>query len=224
MVRRGSLFPLALGAVAAAALLAGAPSARADVAEGTFTYTVHTERFGKVGAYTNIVRRDGVAIVVENRTEIAVRFLFATLFHLSAASTSVWRDGRLVAYSAVTDDDGEVSRVAGRADGEEFRIDGTAGRFAGPADAMPLNPWNAAIVRASAILSPKTGEAFPASVSGGAAETVEVGGVPTEARAFRIDTDRRTWVWYDGGDVPVKFAMERKRGREVLTFTLVRRE
>jgi hypothetical protein len=204
--------------------LTSGPFARADVPTGTFTYAVHTDRFGEVGSFTNIVRRDGAATVVETRTDIAVRFMFATVFQFSAASTAVWRDGRLVAYSAMTDDDGELTRVAGQADGAEFRIDGTAGKFAGPADAMPLNPWNAAIVRASAILSPKSGEVFPAAVADAGTETVEIDGVRTLARAFRIDTDRRTWVWYDGGGVPVKFAMERKRGSEVLTFTLVRRD
>ena len=53
------------------------------------------------------------------------------------------------------------------------------------------------------------------------AEDVERAGEILKTVAYQIDTDRSTWVWYDGDDVPVKFVMERKRGRELLTFTLV---
>ncbi len=206
--------------LAAAVALAAATIARAEVPTGVFTYTIHNDQFGDVGVYTNVVRRDGASITVENRTEITIKWLFVTVFTFSATSTAIWRDGRLVRYDGFTDDDGRKFAVSARADGEKFVIEGTGGRFVGPAEVFPHNPWNKAILGAGAIMSPKSGKLFPVKVSGGGAEDVEIAGEIAETVTYRIDTDRRTWVWYGHDDVPVKFVMERKRGRELLTFTL----
>ena len=49
------------GSVAAALIGVGAaaPTVRAEVPTGVFTYTIHNSRFGEVGVYTNVVRREG---------------------------------------------------------------------------------------------------------------------------------------------------------------------
>ena len=211
--------------VAAALICFGAlgvaTAVRAEAPTGVYTYTVHNDRFGEVGVYINVVRREGSTIIVENRTEIAIKFLFVTVFHFSATTTAVWERGRIVRYEGFTDDDGKTSEVRARADGEQLVIDGAAGRVVVPAGVYPQNPWNIGILGARAIMSPKSGRLFPAKISGGGAEDVERAGEILKTVAYRIDTDRSTWVWYDGDDVPVKFVMERKRGRELLTFTLV---
>ncbi len=202
-------------------VLGVATDVRAETPMGAFTYTIHTDQFGKVGVFTNIIRREGASIIVESRTEIAVKFLFVTVFHFSATSTAVWKQGRIVRYEGFTDDDGRTSQVSAHADGEQLVIDGAAGRVVVPAGVYPQNPWNIGILGARAIMSPKSGRLFPAKISGGEAEDIEHAGQISKTVTYRIDTDRRTWVWYDRDNVPVKFTMERKRGRELLTFTLV---
>jgi len=118
-----------LGPIAAVLMGFGAVSEAmcAEVRTGVFTYTIHNERFGEVGVYTNVVRREGASIIVENRTEIAVRFVFVIVYYFSATSTAVWERGRIVRYEAFTDDDGQKSKVSARADGEQVVIDGAAG-------------------------------------------------------------------------------------------------
>ncbi len=195
--------------------------ARSETPMGVFTYAIHTDDFGMVGEFTNVVRRAGASIIVESRTEIAVKMFFVTVFHFSATSTAVWEQGRIIRYDGFTDDDGRTYRVSMHADGEQVVIDGAAGRVVVPAGVYPHNPWNIGILAARAIMSPKSGRLFPAKISGGHAEDVERAGGISKTVTYRIDTDRSTWVWYDRNDVPVKFVMERKRGRELLTFTLV---
>ncbi len=198
-----------------------ATAGRAETPMGVFTYTIHAEEFGEVGVFTNVVRREGASIIVESRTEIAVKMFFVTIFHFSATSTAVWEQGRIIRYEGFTDDDGRTTQVSAHADGEQLVIDGAAGRVVVPAGVYPQNPWNIGILGARAIMSPKSGRLFPAKISGGHAEDVERAGVISKTVTYRIDTDRSTWVWYDRNGVPVKFVMERKRGRELLTFTLV---
>ena len=193
----------------------------AEVRTGVFTYTIHNERFGEVGVYTNVVRREGESIIVENRTEIAVKFVFVIVYYFSATSTAVWKRGRIVRYEAFTDDDGRKSKVSARADGDQVVIDGAAGRAVVPAGVYPHNPWTIGIKGARAIMSPKSGQLFPAKVSDVHSEDVTHAGKILKTTTFRIDTDRHTWVWFDQKDVPVKFVMERKQGRELLIFTLV---
>ena len=202
-------------------LWAATQAASAEVRTGVFTYTINNERFGEVGVYTNVVRREGASIIVENRTEIAVKFVFVVVYSFSATSTAVWERGRMVRYQAFTDDDGRKSRVSARADGDRLVIDGATGRAVVPAGVYPHNPWTIAIMGARAIMSPKSGRLFPAKVSDVHDEEVDHAGELLKTTTFRLDTDRRTWVWFDQDDVPVKFVMERKRGRELLTFTLV---
>ncbi len=143
-----------------------------------------------------------------------------TVFHFSASSTAVWQQGRIIRYDGYTDDDGRTSKVSAHADGEQLVIDGTAGRVVVAAGVYPHNPWDIGILGARAIMSPKSGKLFPAKISGGHAEDVERAGEISKTVTYRIDTDRRTWVWHDRDNVPIKFVMERKRGRELLTFTL----
>ena len=199
-----------------------ATAGRAETPMGVFTYTIHAEEFGEVGVFTNVVRREGASIIVESRTEIAVKMFFVTVFHFSATSTAVWEQGRIIQYDAFTDDDGRTSQVSMHADGEQLVIDRAAGRVVVPAGVYPHNPWNIGILGARAIMSPKSGRLFPAKISGGQTEDIERAAGISKTVTYRIDTDRRTWVWYDRDDVPIKFVMERKRGRELLTFTLAR--
>ena len=53
-----------------------ATAVRAETPMGVFTYAIHTDDFGKVGEFTNVVRREGASIIVESRTEIAVKLFF----------------------------------------------------------------------------------------------------------------------------------------------------
>ena len=210
------------GAFFLASALALAGSARGEVALGSYTYTIVFDGMGEVGEYTNRVRRDGDAIVVENRTRIAVKFLAAILFRLTADSTSVWRNGRMVRYRSVTDDNGRAFAVTGRASGGKFVVEGSEGKFVGPPDAFPHNPWSMALLRAGTIMSPKTGRFYPARVSAGRPETVDIGGHSLKVRSYRIDSDRKSWVWYDSAGIAVKFVMDRKHGRGTVTFILDR--
>ena len=223
MMARANRFSATMAAaVIGAAALVAETVARAEMPTGVFTYSIHSERFGEVGVYTNVIRRDGASVIVENRTEITIKFLFATVYRLTAESTAVWRDGRIVRFDGVTDDDGRRFEVRGRADGERFVIEGTAGRFVAPAAVYPHNPWNIGILHAGAIMSPKSGRVFTAVISAGLADDGAPSGSVPDTVIWRIDTDRRTWVWSDRNDIPVKFVMERKRGRELLSFTLDR--
>ena len=193
---------------------------RAETPTGVFTYKIYTDQFGKVGNFTNVVRSEGASIIVESRTEIAVKMVFVTVFHFFATSTAVWEQGRIIRYEGFIDDNGRTSKVSAHADGDKLVIDGAAGRVIVPAGVYPHNPWNIGILGARAIMSPKSGKLFPAKISGGHTEDVERAGKSLKTVIYRIDTDRSTWVWYGRDDIPIKFVMERKRGRELLTFML----
>lgn len=217
------LGPKTLAAAVAAALIAAgcaSPAIGATARTGVFTYSIHNERFGDVGVYTNTIRREGDSIVVRNRTDIAVKFFSMTMYYFAAQSTAVWKRGRLVRYESDTDDDGRVFRVRARSEGEGLAIEGVSGRSVVAGGIYPHNPWSIGIKSARAIMSPKSGRLFPAKVSNVRREDVGIDGKTLPTTTFQIDTDRRTWVWYDERGIPIKFVMERKRGRELLTFTL----
>lgn len=70
---------------------------------------------GSIGSHVVRFREADGRLVVETSVRIEVTFVFITLYRYALAATETWLDGRLVALSSATDDDGE--RLSVRAAG-----------------------------------------------------------------------------------------------------------
>ncbi|MEE8559428.1 MAG: DUF6134 family protein [Alphaproteobacteria bacterium] len=202
----------------AAMTFAAGSAARANVPYGTYKYVINHPLYGDIGTFTNTISRDGGEVVVDTRLRVAVRLLFIVVYRLEADRREVWRDGRLAAYDSLTNDNGTDVRVAGRAEGEKFIIEGPQGRIEAPAGVHPSNPWSIGITRAGAVMAAETGRLPRVTVTGGEARTVKVGGREVKARRFRVTGDMELEIWFDRNDVAVRFAYA--SGGDRLVFTL----
>ena len=210
--------PARLASVAAgmAACLAGW-AAEAAV-PGEYRYRIEHPRYGRIGTYVNRISPEGETTTVETRVRIAVKLAFVTVFRLEADRRETWRDGRLVAFSGTTDNNGKTTQLEGRAEGDRFVLNGPRGSATAPAAVWPANPWSPDVLRAPAIMSTAAGRVSEPKVSGGEEEPVEAAGRVLRAKHYRIVTNQPSDVWFDAEGRLVKFTTV--EDDDIITLTL----
>ena len=85
--------------------------------------------------------RDGETRV-DIAIDLAVRFAFLTVYRYTHRSREIWRDGRLAALDAQTDDNGERTQVEARATAEGLAVTGSGGVYIAAHDTIPTSYWN----------------------------------------------------------------------------------
>ncbi|MEX1148365.1 MAG: DUF6134 family protein, partial [Sphingomonadales bacterium] len=188
---------------------------------GTYEYTVHHARAGRVGTYSNTVTINGSETIVETDVNLRAKILFMTVAREQAERRQVWRDGRLVEFESVTRDKGDDRVTTGRAKGDSFVIEGGRGeQFVAPANVFPTNPWTMHILRAGTLMGEKNGTLHPIREIRMGTETIEFDSDVVETRYFKVSGDREKELWYDENGVPVRFTI--MHGGDLVTFTLNR--
>jgi hypothetical protein len=139
---------LKLPSLLALAVLALAPPAHSQSVPAGRTLDFDIVRKGDViGHYhTEFIERQDHRLQVLTRIDAAVSAGPIRLYHFRHQSTETWADGRLVAFSGDTDDDGEQHRleVASGPNGLQVTVDGKAAVQV--ADAVPSSLWNRAML------------------------------------------------------------------------------
>jgi hypothetical protein len=95
---------------------------------------------------------------VEIAIDLAVRFAFLTVYRYTHRSTETWRDGRLVALDAQTDDDGARTQVEARAVAGGVAVRGSGGDYLAAADTIPTSYWHRDKVARDKLLDTQSGK------------------------------------------------------------------
>jgi len=155
----------------------------------------------QIGRHEVAFHRDGARLDVDMRGEVTFKVAFVTLYRYQQRRTERWDNGKLLSFTAWTDDDGAVTELSGTRSGDNFSIvsDNGARQIAG--DAIPDNFWPLATISTSRLIDNTTGEAYPISVTGGAIEQIQTGEGPIEARRYHVEGGRGHEIardlWYD---------------------------
>lgn len=200
------------------AVSAGPPALVAEPPAGTYVYSVSHSAHGEVGNFTNVIRQDDGAVVVESRLRIATGIFGVVLYRLKEDRREVWRDGRLVEYESRADDDGTVRVTRGRAAGENFLIDGAAGRIEAPADLRTTNAWSEKTTGATVLMGTQRGELNSVVVKFASADLLEIGSKTVPARHYVISGNMDRHIWFDRRGVLVKQSFPASSG--TVSFTL----
>lgn len=161
-------------------------------------------------------------LVVRHAIDVVVKLAFIPVYRYDQKVEDLWRDGRLVATDAATEENGQRSFVRVRERGGRLVCEGPRGVRDAPLGTMnDLSYWNVAIVRQRGLIDCQKGELEPLALEGGEADTVTVGGRPVATRRWRMNPNgsRGGEVWYDEAGRIVK-AVVRTRG-EVLDYRLL---
>jgi Domain of unknown function (DUF6134) len=189
-----------------------------DVPEKVYTYTVSHPTHGDIGTYQNIILDDGAQISVRNKIRILVKVLLVVAHREATDSHEVWRSGRLVSFSGVTEENGKKTVITGEAEGAKFHVETPSGPKEAPASVYPNNPWSKAILKAKVLLGTKSGKLYNVHTGAGEPREIKLGDKTVKTEYFRVDGDAKYELWFDSRGVAVKFSEIGENG--VITFTL----
>ena len=180
-------------AVGGAALACEAP-------ESPATYVINHETHGDIGTHVLNFRCEGDDLIVETDVDVKVKILRITVYTREAHLREVWRDDRLIAYDAETDDGGDVYETRARVEGEKMIVDGVEKGVAVPLDAVSTHPWNVSAVDRTTIFGQRDGRVRKVRVEDAGWEALKIDGRSIDAQKFvvRGDMERELFYGADG--------------------------
>jgi hypothetical protein len=209
---------LAAAAASYAVMPAATGGVHGDVPEKVYSYTVSHPTHGDIGTYRNSIVDDGAQVSVRNEIRVQVKVLLVVAHAEATDSREVWKQGRLVSFSGVTEENGKKTVVTGEADGSKFRVETPAGEKDAPASVYPNNPWSKSILKATVLLGTKSGNLYRVHVGSGEPREIKVGDKTVQTEYFRVDGDAKYELWFDNRGIPVRFTEIGENG--VITFSL----
>ncbi len=181
---------------------AGAPE---DGASKVYKYKIHHPVYGVIGTYTNTIQKIGTDVSVRNEVRATVKVLQIIVHDHKSQSVELWRDGRIVSFDGNTKENGKVSKIQGRAEGDKFIVVGPQGKTEAPLSVSPNNPWSPGILNAKVLMSTKSGKLYRVHSTAGEEKVIMLGAKSLKTKYFKVDGDARYDLWFDGAGVPVKF-------------------
>jgi hypothetical protein len=110
--------------------------------------------------------------------------------------------------------DGKDRRVTARRVGQSMRVIGPKGNVELDGSVIPSSYWNMRLLDQNRMLNSETGEILPIAVSLIGEEVIDVGGKPTKARRYRLQSQLALDLWYDDQDQVVRIAFQ-ARGQDI---------
>jgi hypothetical protein len=188
------------GALKIAAGILVALAFGANAAPGASSETLHfaiMRNGDQIGTHTVEISRGPKEISVSMSTDLAVKVMFITAYHLQYTTTEKWVGGKLVALNAESDDNGTKHKVSAtlKANGLEVEADGKTSTV--DKNIMPATLWNHEVVKRSQVLDPKDGEVVPITVTDQGAEDLTIDGRAVKAHHYVLKGKFPQDVWYD---------------------------
>lgn len=151
----------------------------------------------RIGTSTVRLQHTGGETIADVATRIQVKIGPFTVYRFEQSESERWRDGRLLAMTSHTNDNGTIHRVSAARSGDRLVVDRDGGITEADPGLMPFSPWNAALLRKRAVLSTNDGSITPLSVTDHGEEQLVLGGQVTEAHHYSLRTSFPQDVWYD---------------------------
>jgi hypothetical protein len=189
--------PALLRHALAAALLAALPAQSAPLpAENDYRFEIQRDG-ASVGEHRVTLRRAVNGMEAEATSRIVVRLLGIPVYRFDYRSTSQWTGGRMTALDSRTDDDGTVTTVSARAEGQTLLITGPDGPTKAPLGLFPTDHWNSAVIGATEVLNTITGKINRVTMTAQGRDSVPTGGPSRPSTRYAYDGEMRATVWYD---------------------------
>ncbi len=193
-------------------ILIGASALAANRIEMTITRNKE-----QIGTHSFTFVRDGARLHVDTRVEIAVKLAFVTVYRMLKTSRETWEHDRVVAYDATIDDNGTVSTIKVRPDGENLVVNGPDGRVTAPLGTMISGYWSDRTVMRKLLIDSSDGVLRRVSVGKSTSETLTAGNREIPARRYRMTGDLKRDLWYGEDGRLVKMREIARDGSLIVT-------
>jgi len=160
-------------------------------------YVINHETYGKIGSHTLSFHCNGDDLVVETDVKVDVKIVFVTVYKRRARYREVWRQDKLIAYDAWTNEAGDEYLTKVRIEDDQMVIDGVEkGQRVSP-DTVPSNPWNADVIDRNLLFGMKDGRLLQVDVEPAGEEVIEIGDKAIRAKKYVVSGDIQRELWYD---------------------------
>jgi hypothetical protein len=211
MVMRGNF--LKAGLLSAAALFSSSAAPAEPMAE-TLRFEVMREG-QQIGTNTIELRRNGSETTVQMMTQVQVKIAFVTVYRFEQTETERWVGGKLMALSAVTNDNGTRHRVKATRTNDRLTIeaDGKTTEVAG--NTIPASLWNPLLLEKTVAFNPQDGTMMPIAVTDRGVDQLVVQGRAKRTRHYVINSTFPQDVWYDDARQLVKVELKVSDGSTI---------
>lgn len=143
---------------------------------------------------------------------IRLELAFVTLYRFQQTGQEDWKDGKLLAFEYVTNDDGEISHVTAQRDGSgNFLVIGRNGQRTVPGDAISASFWNSGILSHSHIIDPVTGELAALSVRSLGQTSTKIARRAIHGSGYAFETFVNGALWFDQHHRSLALTFEQNR-------------
>jgi hypothetical protein len=207
--------PLLIGL---AATLVGLPPAFAVIpSAGRLAFKV-SRKGDPMGTHNLSFSTESRDVVVDVAIDLKVTLLAIPVFRYTHRNRERWRDGRLIAIEAQTDEDGDKLFCRGKATAEGFAVEGSAGNRVFPADVMTTSWWNPEVTKRRELLNTQDGAALPIGVTPRGPERVPTAAGEIPAERFDIAGEVPLELWYDTDKVLARIRFKARRDGSVIDY------
>lgn len=209
---------LALAFATAGAAAAEEPEAKSDAPGFHFDVFRKDSLFG---SHHITFEKSGKTLNVNVKIRFKVKFAFVTVYRYEHDNHEVWRDGRLIALTAKTDDNGTPKNVSVQAEGEAYRItaNGRTRTVSAPDGLIPTSYWHPHTVNAERLLNTQTGNVMPVTIVPEARDTVRVVDRRVTATRYRLTSPRLAFdLWYDRDGCLAKIRFQAPEDKSVIDY------
>ncbi len=169
-----------------------------------------------VGSHTvSFSKKNDGYLRVQASFDLTVRFLGLPVYKYLYLSDASWDRGHLAILTASQDDNGDISQVDIRRDGDDLVIHGPNGSKRASGNLLPTNHWNPNVLSHLSVLNTITGEISDVGIESTGVQIVQAQGVTIEAARHVYSGDIETTVWYDTAGRWVKMMFEAQDGSTI---------
>jgi hypothetical protein len=181
--------------------------ARASVRAGTYEYAISHDVLGRIGTHTATFERQGDDLIVSLRIQLAVKIGGLTLYTFESTGSEVWRDGRLIAASADTNDNGRLKRVTAQSSGDRLVVEGPRGRVEADQPVGTVNFWNFDSLAAPVLVEPTSGRVYRVEINPAQRESIRTMDRLVATQKYEVKGEIEGELWYadDGTWVRMDF-------------------
>ncbi len=151
----------------------------------------------RIGSHNVTFRDEADGLKVTTNFELEIGLLFVKLFELQYESEALWSDGQLVALSATTNRNGDVTEVEAQASDDALVIDGPNGTQSARMGIYPTNHWNAGVIGSTQLMNTITGKVNEVRLVPLRTERVTTNAGMVEATRYKYEGAIQNEVWYD---------------------------
>lgn len=163
------------------------------------TLVFDVQRSGKtIGTHRLGFSEEQGMLRVDIEMDLRIRFLALFSYNYRYLASEWWQQGQLQRLDVRVDDDGELTELSARREGEHLLLTQANQSNQLPAELLTTNHWNIGILSQSAVLNTLTGEASQLAVEFLGESMVPAGDTEVPVRLYRLGGDLEdTDTWYD---------------------------